>query len=655
MTPEFRRWFGDSKVVDENGEPLVVYHGGFDALGSEQGELKPGVGGRFGAGIYLAPDKSTAEAYAGPHGSAVTALFVRIEKPLLVYAGGTSTEAALLDALAPFSSRSRGQMLRELRHDQDRSRTLDRYRSPVYLDSVERLVREAGFDGIFVTNHSRGAAPKERYFDRVRHFISEIVVFDPKQLKSATANVGTYDPEDSDMRRNPAYTAYHGTQRYFDKPTSFDKLRAIDFGPGFYFALDPVDAASYGPHVYRAQVRVDHPIVVSNEQIDDEFVRRFSRALGASADDIRIGTEHGTHPIATLFELARTLIDVGTLTYASLRKYLMKLGYDGVVVDSDVANAAWATSDSSRRMRGQYVVVFSPEQILSWELMPTAEPAISRNPLLAKPPTAVHRLTNTASFRRLFGRLPRNSDYEGVHTTGSRLIAGAYAMGTWDSGDGYPVIVTLDVSGLKPLPDVDAMLRGAEAVADLLGQYRTEVKAGATFYSLLNEDDFAQSEVSVGEEPAAFIFEDVGAHVLTAIDEEQDPEAVFEQFLKSGKLPDSVLTRMVDQQRYLNDFDIDRVVRVEALRPWWHQVLFASDDAEDDDKVAALEARGYTVFTLEDWPFHDPGETRTLWEAPDAKKRKDVEYHGTTSLVIELAFPGLIPEETPFPIIDEDE
>lgn len=27
QSPEFREWFGDSKVVDENGEPLVVYHG----------------------------------------------------------------------------------------------------------------------------------------------------------------------------------------------------------------------------------------------------------------------------------------------------------------------------------------------------------------------------------------------------------------------------------------------------------------------------------------------------------------------------------------------------------------------------------------------------------------------------------------------------
>ena len=31
-TPEFKKWFGDSKVVDENGDPIVVHHGG---LGSQ--------------------------------------------------------------------------------------------------------------------------------------------------------------------------------------------------------------------------------------------------------------------------------------------------------------------------------------------------------------------------------------------------------------------------------------------------------------------------------------------------------------------------------------------------------------------------------------------------------------------------------------------
>lgn len=36
QSPAFREWFGDSKVVDANGEPLVVYHGG--AAGIEQFE-----------------------------------------------------------------------------------------------------------------------------------------------------------------------------------------------------------------------------------------------------------------------------------------------------------------------------------------------------------------------------------------------------------------------------------------------------------------------------------------------------------------------------------------------------------------------------------------------------------------------------------------
>jgi len=34
-TPEFKKWFGDSKVVDENGKPLVVYHGTPDASFTE--------------------------------------------------------------------------------------------------------------------------------------------------------------------------------------------------------------------------------------------------------------------------------------------------------------------------------------------------------------------------------------------------------------------------------------------------------------------------------------------------------------------------------------------------------------------------------------------------------------------------------------------
>ena len=72
-TPEFKAWFGDwendptnaSKVVDENGEPLPVYHGTnlefneFDYSKTQKNDV-----GFVGKGFYFTPNKSLALAYA---------------------------------------------------------------------------------------------------------------------------------------------------------------------------------------------------------------------------------------------------------------------------------------------------------------------------------------------------------------------------------------------------------------------------------------------------------------------------------------------------------------------------------------------------------------------------------------------------------------
>jgi hypothetical protein len=93
-TPEFKRWFRDSKVVDENGEPRVVYHGthapGFNvfdtrnpkrqtadfnaALGAHFSE-KPYVASRFAEGVY---DKDNGGVYP---------VFLNIRNPLMVGSG----------------------------------------------------------------------------------------------------------------------------------------------------------------------------------------------------------------------------------------------------------------------------------------------------------------------------------------------------------------------------------------------------------------------------------------------------------------------------------------------------------------------------------------------------------------------------------------
>lgn len=77
----FKKWFGDSKVVDENGQPLVVYHGtnaDFDTFDYD----KIGTNGTSeGVGFYFTDDIETAEGYKKQNGS-LKKCYVSIQKPL---------------------------------------------------------------------------------------------------------------------------------------------------------------------------------------------------------------------------------------------------------------------------------------------------------------------------------------------------------------------------------------------------------------------------------------------------------------------------------------------------------------------------------------------------------------------------------------------
>lgn len=75
-TPEFKNWFGDwendpsnaSKVVDENGEPRVVYHGTnntFDKFEKEKLGSKNWMADSAFMGFFFAGDRKTSEAYTG--------------------------------------------------------------------------------------------------------------------------------------------------------------------------------------------------------------------------------------------------------------------------------------------------------------------------------------------------------------------------------------------------------------------------------------------------------------------------------------------------------------------------------------------------------------------------------------------------------------
>lgn len=142
-TPAFRAWFGDSKVVDENGRPRFVYHG----TDANITEFKVSERGTYGGGIYLTPDTKGASDYAiyrGQQSPTVYPLYASIKNP------ATGAEAARIASW-------RGE------------------------ENARAELIARGYDGVIDMRSG------------------EIVAFYPEQIKSATGNNGNFDPSDPNI------------------------------------------------------------------------------------------------------------------------------------------------------------------------------------------------------------------------------------------------------------------------------------------------------------------------------------------------------------------------------------------------------------------------------------------------------------------------
>ncbi len=142
-TRQFKRWFKDSKVVDEDGKPLIVYHGSdadFNAFDMTKGRANMDIQGAF-----FSPWDDDAAGYGGN----VKAFYLSIKNP--------ADEGTAYKALNRFKGQNEaGVKARE------------------YLESL-------GYDGV-----NNGG--------------EEYIAFHPEQIKSATDNVGLFDPMNPDTR-----------------------------------------------------------------------------------------------------------------------------------------------------------------------------------------------------------------------------------------------------------------------------------------------------------------------------------------------------------------------------------------------------------------------------------------------------------------------
>lgn len=171
--PEFKAWFGESKVVDEDGKPLVVYHGtpaSFDAFGA--GEKRDM--GFFGEGHYFTPDADEAAGYSvnedGEEG-VVLEVYVALQNPYVIDLSADAW-AETKKGLARFGVASAAAAEDSVYGASTYNMLRDEPRK------FSARARVEGFDGVIV---------------RGNNGLQEVIAFEPTQIKSAY-NSGDFDP-----------------------------------------------------------------------------------------------------------------------------------------------------------------------------------------------------------------------------------------------------------------------------------------------------------------------------------------------------------------------------------------------------------------------------------------------------------------------------
>ena len=194
-TPEFKRWFGDSKVVDADGKPLVVYHattyGDFDAF--SKAEQRKGMAGygfyftdRFGSEIYAdyGMNFQMPRNWRGDEKKVnVMPVYLHMTNPLVI--------DNIADVLARYGKRDPGQF--------GQARQFGGM-SPDAMTAIQR----DGFDGVITNEYVKRqrdgsynvVEPGTK--DAIKHPV--YVTFEPEQIKSAIGNNGQFDPENADIR-----------------------------------------------------------------------------------------------------------------------------------------------------------------------------------------------------------------------------------------------------------------------------------------------------------------------------------------------------------------------------------------------------------------------------------------------------------------------
>jgi len=230
----FKRWFADSKVVDDAGKPMVVYHGS-NAHAYSNGESIEVFNTRSRGGAFFSSSKQIASQY----GEKVYSTYLSIQKPLIINVEGkgwntldvsmvingsvpdklkqqSSKEAVILSTLYAeldelMGENPTGSIAPKISNSDT---TLDGKKLgdipgienvQLETDGIAKLARTLGFDGVIFKNVKDSPTSGAGYNQEPSDIYA---VFNPNQIKSAIDNNGQFDPNDSSILKQQSRGYY---------------------------------------------------------------------------------------------------------------------------------------------------------------------------------------------------------------------------------------------------------------------------------------------------------------------------------------------------------------------------------------------------------------------------------------------------------------
>jgi 8-oxo-dGTP pyrophosphatase MutT (NUDIX family) len=290
--------------------------------------------------------------------------------------------------------------------------------------------------------------------------------------------------------------------------------------------------------------------------------------------------------------------------------------------------------------------------LVSWDYSSGSTSYMVRNPL---DPLAYR---SEAHPFIIHGKATVHEQHDGVHTATREETAVLYAVQRAMVDGTLGIVLHLDVAGLEPLPDRDAMLEAQQhdptyllddegirealgdqdpdALMDALNDYQEHSEYQGEDWGQLSSWTEAASQMVSEQQSNALL------GVLTDLDADSLLVAMNVLAERRTFLPE-IWMAVVGQQRYMVPIGLDRLVKVVALRPirdelWtWEERQETGDDwpPDDPDQPQIFSDDGFFKRMDVDIP-----DQIVLWEQP-ARRGAHIEYHGTDITRARAAFPEL--------------